>query len=203
MSRHKRNLILTITALTILSFTFFDLAEGKADSSDYRVLEVAQQLLPSARVRDAWKPVYQQLPDLPLENKYVSKETGKVDADSTLVDRLIRYHVYVKGRSPNYRLDWKLTIADYLGANEVIEEKGYPGANYLSQNPLEGDRAAVARLKRKQRDALVQSLVNVFNPTSSIPSADTQTLPQPSTTPSPAPKPSLSQPKPGDAELLK
>lgn len=192
-----------MTALTILSFTFFDLAEGKADSSDYRVLEVAQQSLPSARVRDAWKPVYQQLPDLPLENKYVSKETGKVDADSTLVDRLIRYHVYVKGRSPNYRLDWKLTIADYLGANEVIEEKGYPGANYLSQNPLEGDRAAVARLKRKQRDALVQSLVNVFNPTSSIPSADTQTLPQPSTTPSPAPKPSLPQPKPGDAELLK
>lgn len=178
--------------------------KSKAESNVYNVpVEIAQQSnLPSARVRDAWRPVYQQLPDLPLENKYVNKETGKVDADNTLVDRLIRYHVYVKGRSPNHRLDWKLTLADYLGANEVMVETAYPGADSLRQIPMEGDRAAIARLSRKQRNALVQSLTSIFNSTSSgSATADTQ-MPQPSATPSPESRPGLPQPKPGDAQLL-
>ena len=195
MSKQKYLLSLFI----VLSLTLLNSPVKGTDSS--AVLgEIAQQpRLPSARVRDAWKPVYQQIPGLPLENKYVNKETGQVDADNTLVDRLIRYHVYVKGRSQNYRLDWKLTLADYLGANEVMHETAYPGANFLSQNPLNGDRAAIARLNRKQRDALVQSLVNLFNPNSSA--ADTQ-IPQTSTTNSES-RPSLPQPKPGDAQLLK
>jgi hypothetical protein len=100
-------------------------------------------------------------------------------------------------------LDWKLTVADYLGANEVMQEKAYPGASTLRQNPLEGDRAAIARLNRKQRDALVQSLVSIFNPNGSAPaSADTQAPSQPSTAPPTETKPSFSQPKPGDAQLL-
>ncbi|WP_201277965.1 hypothetical protein [Scytonema millei] len=158
---------------------------------------IAQQP-PAADIRDAWKPVYKQLPNLPLENKYVSRESGKVNSDSTLVNRLIEYHVYVKGRAPNYRLDWKLTLADYLGANELIQDTTYSGAKTLHQNPLEGDRAAINRLNRTQRDALVQSLVNVFTPETSTPPTTNQQPPTNNQQPT-----TFSQPKPGDADLLK
>jgi hypothetical protein len=206
VSRQQRNLILVFTTLTVVSLSFLGSpVKGSAEPSSFSTPpQIAQQLpLPSARTRDVWRQVYQKLPDLPLENKYVNRETGKVDADNTLVDRLIRYHVYVKGRSPTYRLDWKLTLADYLGANEAIQEKTYPGANILRQNPIEGDRAAIARLNRKQRDALVQSLVSGFNLNSSAaPAAETPTPPQPSTAPSPTTTPSFTRPQPGDAQLL-
>ena len=69
---------------------------------------------------DVWQKVYQQIPDFPQENQYVSKTTGQIVPTNTLVSRLIRYHIYNKGRSPIYRLDWKLTLADYLDANENI-----------------------------------------------------------------------------------
>jgi len=171
--------IVTLTAIALLSLT-----------------ALAQQP-PAADTRDAWKPVYKQLPNLPLENKYVSRESGKVNPDNTLVNRLIEYHVYVKGRAPNYRLDWKLTLADYLGANELIQDTTYPGAKTLRQNPLEGDRAAINRLNRQQRDALVQTLVNVFTRnTSTSPTTESPTNNQQQT-------PTFSQPKPGDADLLK
>ena len=116
------------------------------------------------RTVDVWQQVYKQLPYLPLENRYINKKTRQVDSENNLVNRLIRYHVRVKRRPPNYRLDWKLTLADYLGANDLIEETLYPGYDTLQQNPMEGDRAAIKRLNREQRDALVQTLVKIFDP---------------------------------------
>jgi len=138
---------------------------------------VAQRISPS----DVWQLVYQQLPDLPKENQYVSKESGKFAESNTLANRLIRYHVYVKERSPIYRFDWKLTMADYLGANEIMYDTTYPGNDTLRQNPIEGDRKAIASLSRHQRDALVQTLVNIFNPNSQ--NTRNQTSPSTSTTP--------------------
>lgn len=114
------------------------------------------------RIEGAWRKVYAKLPDLPLENQYVSRESGKVDPDNTLVSRLIRYHVYVKGRPPFYRLDWKMTLADYLGVNGAMDEAIYPSSDTLRKNPTEGDVAAINRLNRVQRDALVQALVDAF-----------------------------------------
>ncbi len=149
--------------------------------------------------RDVWRQVYKQLPDLPLENQYVNKETGEVDSDNTLANRLIAYHIYGKGRTPNYRLDWKLTLADYLGANELILEEVYPGFKTLRSNPITGDRAAIERLNRQQRDALVQTLVSIFNPNYSAPAV--KTPPQPSPAPSPDTTNSP-QPRPKDAQLL-
>jgi hypothetical protein len=113
---------------------------------------------------DVWQIVYEKLPDLPRENQYISKESGKVAENSTLASRLIRYHLYVKERAPNYRLDWKLTLADYLDANEIMYENTYPGNDTLRQNPLDGDRTVIKNLPRHQRDALVQILTNIFNP---------------------------------------
>ncbi|NMG08232.1 hypothetical protein [Brasilonema sp. UFV-L1] len=150
---------------------------------------------------DAWQAVYQQLPDLPRENQYISKETGKVAENNTLVSRMIWYHSYLKGRAPNYRLDWKLTLADYLDANEVMYEATYPGKDSLRKNPFDGDRAAIARLNRRQRDALVQALVNVFSSNSQNTPASTPTpsSSQPEeTTPTPR-----RVPKGGGAQLLK
>lgn len=207
MIKQKRTYILAIAALTVVSLTWLSSqVKSLADSSRFSSqLEIAQrqQLLPSVKTQDGWKQVYQQLPFLPLENKYVSRETGKVDPDNTLANRLIRYHLYVKGRSPNNRLDWKLTLADYLRVNELIQEKTYPGNDTLRQNPLESDRAAINRLNYKQRNALVQSLINVFNPSSATaPKVESQTPPQPTAQPSPKASPSFIQPQPGDAQLL-
>lgn len=123
---------------------------------------MAQRISPT----DVWQLVYQQLPDLPKENQYTSQKTGKVAENNTLIRRLIRYHLYVKGRTPKYRLDWKLTLADYLDANEIMYELSYPGHDSLRQNPLVGDRNAISKLTRKQRNQLVQVLVNIFNPPS-------------------------------------
>ncbi|WP_138501690.1 hypothetical protein [Nostoc sp. PA-18-2419] len=147
---------------------------------------------------DVWQVVYQKLPDFPRENKYISKENGKVAENNTLANRLIRYHIYTKGRAPNYRLDWKLTLADYLGANEIIYDTSYPGNDALRKNPLEGDRAAIAHLTRSQRNTLVQVLVNIFNPTSQTTSA-----PRSNTTASPVRPTTPQPPQGGGAELLK
>ena len=113
-----------------------------------------------------WRQVYQKLPDFPKENKYIAKGSRKVSENNTLARRMIQYHVYQKGRAPNYRLDWKLTLADYLGANELMYDKQYPGNDTLRKNPLEGDRAAISRLSRSQRNAFVQVLVDIFTPNS-------------------------------------
>jgi hypothetical protein len=133
------------------------------------------------RLDDAWRSVYQQLPDFPKENQYISTETGKAATDNTLVGRLIRYHIYVKERSPIYRFDWKLTLADYLDVNEWIDENTYPSAKTLRTNPMEGDVAVIRKLNRSQREALVQALIDAF---SSLRSPATQ--PGAMTSPSPA-----------------
>ena len=124
------------------------------------------QPVAAQRVRpdEVWQQVYNRLPNLPRENQYVSKETGKVAPNNTLVSRLIRYHIYVKNRPTQYRLDWKLTLADYLNVNEAIEEATYPSRADLKKNPMDADIAAIERLNRVERDALVQALVDAFNP---------------------------------------
>jgi hypothetical protein len=145
--------------------------------------------------------------DFPRENEYVSKETGKVNSDDTLVSRLIRYHLYVKSRPATNRFDWKLTMADYLGAHEFLVESQYPSGNTLQENPMESDRTVIQKLTRSQRDALVDVLVSIFNTnraqtptqTPSASPSPSPLAPPPTTSNSPA-KPSL--PQPGDAQLL-
>ncbi|HEY9298696.1 MAG TPA: hypothetical protein VIQ31_20520 [Phormidium sp.] len=152
-------------------------------------------------IENVWQRVYQVLPDLPKENQYISKETGKQATSNTLVGRLIRYHMFVKGRPPIYRLDWKFTIADYLAVNEVMFDNVYPGGDSLRQNPMDSDRAAITRLTRSQRDALINTLVSIFNP-----NAAAQSQPTPTPTPTPTPNPGRSLPplpQPGDAQQLK
>jgi hypothetical protein len=154
-------------------------------------------------VDGVWQLVYQELPDFPLENQYISRSTGEAAENNTLVGRLIRYHVYVRGRPPIYRLDWKITLADYLGVNEPITPSLYPSADVLQTNPLEGDIAAVRALNRSQREALVQTLVEIFSvaftPTDSSPS---ESEPPPSSPSAPDATPRIREPQPGDADLL-
>ncbi|MGC9503493.1 hypothetical protein [Baaleninema sp.] len=116
------------------------------------------------RTGNAWQRVYEVLPELPRENEYTNVESGEIDPDNTLIGRLIRYHLYVKGRPYQYRLDWKLTLADYLGENELMNEAVYPGYDTLDTNPMEGDRAAIQSLTPQQRDDLVHVLVSIFYP---------------------------------------
>ena len=200
-----------VTALTLVGLVVFgsgikqsdlgSLFSPQAAIAQSTVQESIEQNV--IRPGDVWQQVYKQLPNLPLENKYVNKETGKVDSDNTLVSRLIRYHLSVKGRPAIYRLDWKLTLADYLGVNEEINPSRYPGSDTLRQNPIEGDRAAIGRLSRTQRDALVQVMVNIFNPNSSNPTAPTSSgATQPRATPKPSARPMPPPLQPGSAHLL-
>ena len=153
---------------------------------------------------DASQRVYERLPNLPRENQYVSKETGKVDERNTLATRLMRYHIFVKRRPPMYRLDWKLTLADYIGANEYLVESQYPSANTLNQNPMESDRAAIEKLTRAERDALVNVLVSIFNPNRNqqSPGSNSSTSPSQPKPTSPNPRATPSLPQPRDAQLL-
>ncbi|MEO8890455.1 MAG: hypothetical protein ABI417_02790 [Coleofasciculaceae cyanobacterium] len=153
---------------------------------------------------DAWRKVYQLLPSFPKENQYVSRETGKVDENSTLASRLIRYHVFVKNRPPGYRMDWKLTLADYLGVNQYLVESQYPGSTTLRTNPMESDRAAINKLTRKQRNDLVNVLASIFdtNPPKEAPATKPVTTPPPAKPVTPNnTRPKL--PQPGAAELLR
>ncbi|MBE9171441.1 hypothetical protein IQ238_29435 [Pleurocapsales cyanobacterium LEGE 06147] len=156
---------------------------------------IAQTLNPDRVARE----VYQRLPGLPPENQYISRETGAIASDNTLMSRFIRYHQYIKSR-PGYRLDWQLTLADYLGINERIDSSRYPGSTTLRSNPLEGDRTVIKNLSRRQRNQLVDLLVSIYNPQPpSTPDASNQS-PQPSSPNTTNTKPRL--PQPGDAELL-
>jgi hypothetical protein len=143
-----------VTLLAIVTLTIAPLPISPASAQSTAI--------PRVRTDGVWRQIYQRLPDLPLENQYVNKESGKVDPDNTLVGRLIRYHVYVKGRPPFYRLDWKMTLADYLEINEVMDEAIYPSSDTLRKNPTAGDVAAIKKLNRAQRDALIQALVDAF-----------------------------------------
>ena len=109
------------------------------------------------------KLVYQRLPDLPQENQYISKESGEVAANNTLVNRLIRYHVYGKKRLPNYRFDWKLTMADYLGAYDYLVASQYP-VEYLNRKSDERGYRSDRTINSCRTDALVSVLVSIFNP---------------------------------------
>jgi hypothetical protein len=155
-------------------------------------------------VDEVWRLVYQAQPNLPLENQYIRRSSGEAAVDNTLVGRLIRYHVYVKGRPPVYRLDWKITLADYLGVNEQISPTLYPSADTLQVNPLEGDITAIRSLNRTQRDALIQALVDAFAPFLPSSPANPELSPQPSTptAPSSPQREPLREPQPGDADLL-
>ncbi len=162
----------------------------------------AQQPFVSQSVRPeaAATIIYQRLTYLPQENQYVAQETGQIAADNTLVTRLIRYHQDLKKRPTRFRLDWKLTLADYLGVNELMNLERYPGYSTLSSNPMENDVKAIRTLNRRQREELVDLLVSLYQPkkeSSATPTTPSEPESSPESTPS---KPTLS--KPGDAQLL-
>lgn len=151
--------------------------------------------------------IYDLFPELPKENQYQPLASAETAIDNTLVSRLIRYHLYVKNRPSTYRLDWKLTLADYLGVNEMMWEGQYPGHDTLRTNPLAGDRAAIARLSRRDRDRLVELLVRAFNPLYDRLVLEAATYkpvqsPVPVAAPPSAPSTLPPLPRPGDAQLL-
>jgi hypothetical protein len=204
-------LALLTTGLFVLSIALpkSDVLPGANPSNPSPVISLGTQsaIAQTVRIGELWQEVYAQMPDLPLENQYVSRDTGRVATNSTLANRLIRYHTFVKGRAPTYRFDWKLTLADYLGANERIIPGTYPGADSFTNSPLDGDRAAIRKLNRAQRDQLVNILTTIFSTPDDSTTSNPSANPSPSTTPTPRPAASPSpagptEARPGDARLL-
>jgi hypothetical protein len=215
MSKAMWNWLIRYAALAFLAM---GIVIGGAIANPWRGPAMAQLppvLIPRVPIDSSMaQQIYAQLPDLPLENQYISRQTGDRAEESTLVRRLITYHLLVKGRPPFYRLDWKLTLADYLGANELMFQNAYPGASELRTNPIQGDRAVIASMSRQEREDLVRALVNAFNPdyaeleeasvspgTSSTAPVLPEAEPSPQSSPMPNHLPAL--PQPGDADLLR
>lgn len=153
------------------------------------------------RPEQAAEIIYEKFPDLPQENGYRSTETGEINPKHTLMSRFIRYHKDFKRRSTQYRLDWKVTFADYLGVNQSPRESNYPGST-LQTSPLEQDVEVIRQLSRRQRQQIVDLLVEIYNPkpqatTNKPVPNETEETPLQESTPS---NPSLSEP--GDAQLL-
>lgn len=197
LKARQRHKLLRLLPLTFALLASVCLWQGAV--SLFAAQPATAQLLNSS---DAWRQVYERLPDFPKENQYVSRETGKVDQNSTLAKRLISYHVSVKNRPPGYRFDWKLTLADYLGVNQYLVESLYPGSTTLRQNPMESDRAAINKLTRKQRAALVDVLASIFNtnpPVAPTTKPVTPAAPKPATPDNTKPR----LPQPGDSQLLR
>lgn len=148
------------------------------NSSPHRVLSFFTSQPANAQWRgtaEAARRVYEAMPELPLANEYVNSETGDVNPENTFANRFVRYHLYIQRRSPTFRFDWKITLADYLGINDWMREDDYPGAGVLRTNPLDGDRDVVQNLSRSERDKLVQTLVGIFNPDESTSSSGEST----------------------------
>ena len=93
------------------------------------------------------------------------------------------------------------TLADYLGVNQSIRESNYPGST-LKSNPLTKDIEVIRQLSRRQRQQLVDLLVEIYNPqpqtttNQGIPT-ETEGTSSPEST---SGTPGLS--RPGDAQLL-
>ncbi|BAC09810.1 hypothetical protein [Thermosynechococcus vestitus] len=159
------------------------------------------------RINPRWvaETLYPKLPGFPKENHYIRQDNRQPAPESTLLERFIIYHTTVKGRSPLYRFDWKLSLADYLGLNEFLTPETYPGRSYLTVNPMEGDRAAIRQLNRQQRDALVSTLATFYAQQAGLLPTPPQP-PQPQTTllePTPSPPTVFPPiPQPGSAGLL-
>jgi hypothetical protein len=151
--------------------------------------------------------VYGRLPNFPLENQYIRVEGNKQATDSTLVSRLVQYHTSVKGRSPLYRLDWKMTLADYLGVNDFLQTENYPGHAFLKGSAMEKDLAIIQKLNRNQRNALIQALVDGFtgNATAATTTSEPETAPNPQPKAVPEPYRPTLQPlaSPSGSTLLK
>jgi hypothetical protein len=196
----KNTLELLLVALIGFLFPFWltKIEQGSFSGKFWLSPVHAQTLSPEKVARE----VYEQMPTLAQENEYTRAETNEIDRDNTLISRIVRYHQYVKARPTAFRLDWKLTLADYLGVNEIIQESRYPGYSTLTKNPLEKDREAINSLTFEQRQQLVDLLVSIYKPKKET-SSNLNSSPE--TNPSSLEKPHNSDfqlPTPGGADLL-
>lgn len=124
------------TLLLLISALF--LGRGTAFAAS-RTVEVAQK-------------VYAQFPALPRIEVAGNPE-------NTLIRRMIQYHTRLQGRPEQSRLDWQLTLSDYLGYNINIDPTSYP-----ERSLLETDKAALDALTRDQRSQLIRVLIRAFQP---------------------------------------
>jgi hypothetical protein len=195
----KNNKILRLILSFIVGIWLLSIGDNLHQGGANWLLNPPPAQAQTLRPESVAEQVYEKMPEFPKENQYTGVESNQVEPENTLISRLIRYHQYVKSRPSRYRLDWQLTLADYLGVNEEIKDTRYPGASTLKTNPISGDLQAINQLTRSQRNQLIDLLLIIYNPPK-------QNAPKSEPTPTPSPSnsaPVIIQPKPGDADLLK
>ncbi|MEM9569227.1 MAG: hypothetical protein AAF974_13070 [Cyanobacteria bacterium P01_E01_bin.34] len=94
--------------------------------------------------------IYELVPDLPGGGE-----------DERWLQRLLLYHVRTKGRLANSRFDWRLTFADFLGANETMYADQYPPGS-TEVNPLNGDRDRFQTMTRQDRNEFLAAILQVY-----------------------------------------
>ena len=181
--QHLTSRILSFFLLALLGLGLVFLLGTNHDSSAIAQNTPTVSNSSSIRAEGAAAIVYQQLPYLPKENGYKSKETGEINPEHTLISRFIRYNQDLKKRTNRYRFDWKLTLADYLGANETINPETYPGSLTLTTNPFETDVKAIQVLNRRQRQELVDLLAFIYKPQVTTQAPKIKPSPTPKSTP--------------------
>lgn len=108
-------------------------------------------LLAASRTEQIAQKVYARLASFPK-----AEIPGK--PESTLVRRILLYHISVRGRPETSRLDWKLTLSDYLGYNMGIDPTSYPDFS-AELDTLNKDKALIDALSRREREALIDALI--------------------------------------------
>ncbi len=154
-------------------------------------------------VPEATEQVYAKMPQLPRGSDYTPTSDAVGQGESTLVQRMMQYHMQLAGRPATSRMDWRLTLADYLDINEPMLAQRYPGATSLDPSPYNDDKAAIQSLSRRERYDLVDALVASLggDPTPGI-----LYIPDLSEPGSVAPPPAVQDirlPQPGGADLLR
>ncbi len=113
---------------------------------------------------EASTALYQAVPDFPKGTRPEESQ-----ADQSLIRRLITYHLYIKNRSPYSRFDWKLTLADYLGYNEIVAMESYPGRDALGITIFINDQRLINKLSPGQRETLILNLLKIYRDSALIP----------------------------------
>ncbi len=192
MKNIRYGLIAIATSLLIYCFNWANIFNYQNNHNLTHRAFAQQRLTPEIIA----EMIYEENPDIPKENNYQSSNTGEIATQNTLISRFVRYHQFVKSRPVAFRLDWKLTFADYLGYNETIREENYPGFRTLTENPFTRDKEIINSLSKQQRDKLVDTLASIHQPTSPSTPSQQNSPPESSSTPS------FVLPQKGGADLL-
>ncbi len=106
----------------------------------------------------------QRIRDIPEKAEQIAELVPNLPAQEERekwLQRILLYHVRTKGRLANSRFDWRLTFADFLGANNPMYADQYPPGD-TEENPLNSDRELFQAMSRQERNEFLAAILEVY-----------------------------------------